>query len=315
MKHTEHEHDIVVFMFIFAFFANYYYALKVNTRTEEFNDILFAWNDGVYRPMDWRPKRRDSKMKLDPYRILVSEIMLQQTQVDRVRTKFAAFIKRFPDAETLAAAPLADVLKLWSGLGYNRRAKFLHQAAKSVVADHQGKFPRDFLALQKLPGIGRSTAAAIMAFAWNEPYPMIDTNLRRIIVRAFYGGIIPTDAELFDLAQSMIPPGRGRAWNYAMLDLGAMVCTARRHSALCPMFDFHGDVEDFVYKKPQSKFKGSKRSYRGALLSALVSEKSISRTRAERFFADTPYDGESAIDELIKEGLIMQKNKNIMLAQ
>lgn len=265
--------------------------------------------------MAWRPLRRDSKKTLDPYRILVSEIMLQQTQVERVRTKFAEFLERFPDVQTLARAPLADVLRLWSGLGYNRRAKYLHQTAKSVVREFDGKFPRDFLLLQTLPGIGRSTAAAIMAFAWNESCPMIDTNLRRILVRTFFDGKIPSDAVLFDFAQQMIPEGRGRAWNYAMLDLGAMVCTARRHSDDCPMFDFHGDVGDFVYKKPQSKFKGSKRSYRGALLKKLVQAKTLTLAEAENFFAGTPYDGKEAVNELIREGILTLKNKKITLAE
>ncbi len=265
--------------------------------------------------MDWRPKKREFKGKLDPYRILVSEIMLQQTQVDRVREKFAAFIERFPDVHTLATAPLSSVLVLWSGLGYNRRAKYLHLAARAVVDEHGGIFPRDFNALQRLPGIGASTAAAIMAFAWNDPYPMIDTNLRRILVRAFFDGRIPSDRELFAFATSMIPKGRGRAWNYAMLDLGAMVCTARRHSPACPMFDFHGEVEDFVYKKPQSKFKGSKRSYRGALLKMLVRDHTCSRARAEAVFHDTPYSGKEAVDELIREGILIAKNKKITLAE
>lgn len=265
--------------------------------------------------MDWRPKSRDAKKALDPYRILVSEIMLQQTQVDRVRTKFAEFITRFPDVYALARAPLSDVLRLWSGLGYNRRAKYLHQAAKAVVREHEGKFPRDFLLLQTLPGIGRSTAAAIMSFAWNESYPMIDTNLRRILVRAFFSGKIPSDKELFDFAKKMIPRGRGRAWNYAMLDLGAMVCTARRHSVDCPMFDFHGDVDDFIYKKPQAKFKGSKRSYRGALLKVLVKAKTLSLREAESIFAGSPYDGKVAVQELVSEGMLCLQNKTITLPE
>jgi A/G-specific adenine glycosylase len=154
-----------------------------------------------------------------------------------------------------------------------------------------------------------------MAFAWNEPYPMIDTNLRRILVRSFFDGRIPSDATLFDFAKEMIPEGRGRAWNYAMLDLGAMVCTARHHSDECPMFDFHGEVGDFVYKKPQSKFKGSKRSYRGALLKALVAKGPLLRKQAEQFFAATPYNGKAAIDELVQEGILSIKNKKITLAE
>ena len=287
----------------------------MDRRATEFNDVLFSWSDESYRVMDWRPKHRDTKKMLNPYKILVSELMLQQTQVERVRAKYKAFLKRFPRVDTLAEAPLSEVLKLWSGLGYNRRAKYLHQAAKQVVHDYNGKFPRDFVSLQLLPGIGRSTAAAIMAFAWNEPYAMIDTNLRRILTRSFFNGQIPSDAVLLEFAISIIPSGRGRAWNYAMLDLGAMVCTARRHRDACPMFDFHGDVSDFVYKKPQTKFKGSKRSCRGALLRELVKRGKLSCIDAENFFTEAGYDGKQSVDELIAEGMIIKSKTKITLAE
>jgi A/G-specific adenine glycosylase len=223
------------------------------------------------------------------------------------------FMEKFPDVNTLANASLGDVLRIWSGLGYNRRAKHLHAAAKIITREYEGKFPHDFLELQKLPGIGRSTAAAVMAFAWNESYPMIDTNVRRILVRCFYKDYFPTDSELFEFAQKMIPPGRGRAWNYAMLDIGATACTARRHAATCPLIDLHGEVDDFVYKKPQTKFKGSKRSYRGKLLKTLAVTARMSRVEAEALFDGTPHDGAAVIDELVREGLLREVKKHIML--
>lgn len=285
----------------------------MNKRIDEFNETLFAWSDENWFPMDWRTAKRDQKKGLEPYRVLVSEVMLQQTYVARVKEKYVEFLARFPDVETLARAPLGDVLKLWSGLGYNRRAKFLHDCAKAVVANYKGKFPRDFKELQKLPGIGISTAAAIMAFAHNESYPMIDTNVRRVLARAFFDNNPPSDKELLAFAQSMIPEGRGRAWNYAMLDLAREVCTARNHKDACPLFDLHGEVGDFVYKKPQSKFKGSKRSYRAALVRTLVNGEKLSRAQAEEFFAGTEYDGKSAVDELVAEGLIAQNKNSITL--
>lgn len=283
----------------------------MQNRIDEFNETLFAWSDENWFPMDWRTKKRDQAKGLDPYRVLVSEVMLQQTYVARVKEKFKEFVERFPDVDSLAAAPLGDVLRLWSGLGYNRRAKFLHDCAKSVVVNYEGKFPRDFKELQKLPGVGISTAAAIMAFAHNESYPMIDTNVRRVLARTFFDGKPPSDKELLAFAVEIIPGGRGRAWNYAMLDLAREVCTARDHKESCPLFDLHGEVGDFVYKKPQSKFKGSKRSYRAALVRALVKGEKLTRENAEGFFKETPYDGRLAVDELISEGLIAQK-KNII---
>lgn len=285
----------------------------MNKRISEFNEILFAWSDENWFPMDWRTTKRDQKKGLEPYRVLVSEVMLQQTYVARVKEKYVEFLTRFPDVETLAQATLGEVLKLWSGLGYNRRAKFLHDCAKAVVANYDGEFPRDFKELQKLPGIGISTAAAIMAFAHNESYPMIDTNVRRVLARSFFDNVPPSDKELLSFAQSIIPEGRGRAWNYAMLDLAREVCTARNHKDSCPLFDLHGEVGDFVYKKPQSKFKGSKRSYRAALVRALVNGEKLSRAKAEEFFSGTEYDGKAAVDELIAEGLIAQNKNSITL--
>lgn len=218
----------------------------------------------------------------NPYRILVSEIMLQQTQVDRVRTKYVEFLKKFPNVQTLAEASLGDVLRVWSGLGYNRRAKYLHECAKRVVEEHRGKFPADIPTLMTLPGIGISTSAALMAFAFDHDEPMIDTNIRRILTRVFFTRnmsrsgldmLRPSDGGMYVFAKGLIPKGKGREWNYAMLDLGAMLCTAWRHSDECPMQKLHGKVDDFVYKKPQKKFANSDRYYRGRILATLIKGK------------------------------------------
>ena len=246
--------------------------LVVNKRkVAEFNKKLFAWHKKHYRPMAWRDTH-------DPYRILVSEVMLQQTQVSRVIEKYPAFLKKFPTTTKLARAPLRDVLILWSGLGYNRRAKYLQLCAKEVVAKHGAKFPDTFDALVKLSGIGISTAGALLAFSFSHDTPMIDTNIRRILVRVFFKKKIPTDKELYAFASSIIPKGKGREWNYAMLDLGATLCTARNHSDECPLSRLHGKVGDFVYKKPQKKFAGSDRLYRGKILKLLTEMGSVSHT-------------------------------------
>ncbi len=273
-----------------------------STKIAEFNRTLFAWHKKNYRDMAWRGTR-------DPYRILVSEIMLQQTQVARVREKYAEFLKKFPTAKKLAAAPLGEVLKAWSGLGYNRRAKFLHNCAKEVVAKHGGKFPDTFEELVELPGIGISTAGALLAFSFGEETPMIDTNIRRILVRVFFKKNIPSDKELYAFASSIIPKGKGREWNYAMLDLGATLCTARNHSAYdsdCPLQKLHGKVGDFIYKKPQKKFAGSDRFYRGKLLRTLT----LGRVRVEsvpKLLELKKTESIKIVKKLISEKLVEKK--------
>lgn len=268
-----------------------------------FNKTLFAWHKKGYRDMPWRDTR-------DPYHILVSEIMLQQTQVDRVRTKYAEFLKKFPAVRVLAKAPLGEVLRIWSGLGYNRRAKYLHECAKQVVALHNGKFPKTYDELVLLPGIGMSTAGALLAFAYDNETPMIDTNIRRILVRVFLSlktgeKKIPRDKELYVFAQSLIPKGKGRMWNYAMLDLGATLCTARNHSDECPFIKLHGKVGDFVYKKPQKKFNNSRRYYRGQILKLLSSQGSLRQDTLPELLGKTAEEVSGILSDLVKEHLIL----------
>ena len=274
-------------------------------KKRQFTKTLFAWHKKHYREMAWRDTR-------DPYRILVSEIMLQQTQVERVRTKYAEFVKKFPNVRALARAPLGDVLRVWSGLGYNRRAKFLHECAKRVMDAHAGKFPEDAVALRTLPGIGISTSAALLAFAYDHDVPMIDTNIRRILVRVFFPTRIPSDKELYEFASALIPKGKGRMWNYAMLDVGATRCTARSHAADCPLQKLHGEVNDFVYKTPQKKFAHSDRYYRGRILAQLVEAPAT----GAKLRALLPHETKrltELIDELVQEKLIVKKRNTYLL--
>jgi len=174
--------------------------------------VLLAWYARVRRPLPWRETR-------DPYALLVSEVMLQQTQAARVVPYFEAFLARFPDPAALAAAPVRDVLAAWSGLGYNRRALALQAAAREVAA--RG-WPDD---LTVLPGVGPYTAAAVAAFAWGAPRAAVDVNAKRVIER--WDGRRRTPRALAERAAALLPPGEVATWNQAMMELGATVCTAR----------------------------------------------------------------------------------------
>ncbi len=196
----------------------------------------------------------------DAYKIAVSEIMLQQTQVARVIEKYQEFLKKFPTLRALAKAPLSDVLRIWSGLGYNRRAKFLHQMAQSIVRDHKGKFPTTYEALKSLPGIGPYTAGAIYAFAYNKPFPVIETNIRTVYIHHFFPKKDKVlDIDLMKIIEKTLDQKNPREWYWALMDYGShlkqtgnKVHRASKH-----------------YTK-QSKFEGSKRQIRGAIMRELL---------------------------------------------
>jgi len=178
----------------------------------------------------------------DPYRVWLSEVMLQQTQVATVIGYYARFLDRFPTVQALAAAPLDEVLALWSGLGYYSRARNLHRAAQAVVAEHGGRFPATAAALQALPGIGRSTAAAIAAFCHGERVAILDGNVKRVLARAmgFDGDLsrAPETARLWALAESLLPAQGIEAYTQGLMDLGAGVCLARKpRCEACPLSD------------------------------------------------------------------------------
>lgn len=205
--------------------------------------------------LPWRVQRT-------PYRTLVSEFMLAQTQVERVVPKFEAFVARFGDFASLASASTADVLRQWRGLGYNSRAVRLQRLAKIVVERYGGALPQDTSSLQSLPGVGRYTAAAIRAFAFNIDDAPVDTNIGRILER------LGTDAP----AQELIPTGRAHDWNSALMDLGATICTARAPKCLlCPLrFDCAFQID---FKPPSgaksTPFKSTVRYARGRIVDRL----------------------------------------------
>ena len=206
---------------------------------QDFSAALIHWQDRHGRhDLPWQNTR-------DAYRVWLSEIMLQQTQVATVIPYYRRFLARFPDVTALAQAPLDAVLELWSGLGYYARARNLHRCAQSVVADHCGRFPQTVPALAELPGIGRSTAAAICAFAFGTRAAILDGNVKRVLARRFLveglPGAAPTERVLWELAESLLPQRRIEAYTQALMDLGATLCTRRRPRCdACPLFETCG---------------------------------------------------------------------------
>jgi A/G-specific adenine glycosylase len=234
-----------------------------------FRSALDAWAATLPRDLPWRTTR-------DPWAVLVSETMLQQTQVARVVPKYHAFLARFPDPAACAAAPAGAVVALWSGLGYNRRAVQLHGAARAVVEHHGGVVPGDLEALLALPGVGPYTARAVLAFAHERDVAVLDTNVARVVARRLGRRLTLREAQ--SEADALVAPGRGWWWNQAMLDLGALVCRKRAPRCDdCPVravCAWQGSGPDpalgsAAVGAPQSRFAGSDREGRGRLVDAL----------------------------------------------
>lgn len=259
--------------------------------------------------MAWRQPEPDGSF--DPYKILVSEVMLQQTQVQRVTPKYHAFLSSFPSIRSLAAAELGEVLSAWSGLGYNRRAKFLWQAARHIVDGNNGVFPRTGDKLIKLPGIGRNTAGAILAYAYNQPQVFIETNIRTVLIHHFFQDQTSvTDKELEQLLVEIlqqirmpaddIPVFSPREFYWAMMDYGSFlkqtIGNLSRVSA--------------SYAR-QSTFEGSRRQIRGQVI-RLLTERPYAYQELVTVLADER--AAEIIAALEQEGLIKLNNNNVSLA-
>ncbi len=265
---------------------------------KDFKKSIWDFYATQKRDMPWRHPAADGSF--DPYAIWISEIMLQQTQVGRVIPKFTSFMQHFPTVQALAAAPLSDVLRLWSGLGYNRRAKFIHQAAKYVMQERNGDFPRTLDELVQLPGIGVNTAGAIMAYAYNQPVVFIETNIRSVLICHFFPSVDKVaEADLRRLALEALDTGRPREWYWALMDYGAhLKATAGNHARRAA-----------VYSR-QSAFHGSVRQVRGQVLRRLL-QGPASR---KQLSADIPDDRLSdVLDRLVQEALICWTDGNYSL--
>lgn len=244
---------------------------------QKFQKIIWAHYEKNKRSFPWRKTR-------DPYKILVSEIMLQQTQAPRVVPKYESFLEKFPTTKVLAAAPLKDVLSEWQGLGYNRRAIYLKRTAEIIEKEYDGKFPRDFKTLCSLPGIGPATAGDLMAFTWNEPTIVIETNIRSVFIHFFFsdeerkGKRLATaqvdkveapkvsDKEILPLIEKTLDKKNPREWYSALFDYGAYLKETSNPSLRS------------AHHVKQGSFVGSYRQKRAAVLRELLKK---SQTKAE----------------------------------
>jgi A/G-specific adenine glycosylase len=241
----------------------------------------------------------------NPYHIVVSEVMLQQTQTDRVVEKYCAFIKVLSTFDALAIIDFAELLGLWSGLGYNRRALYLQSLACTVVEQHGGILPDDPEILVELPGIGKATAASITAFAFNKPTVFIETNIRAVFIHEFFSGRGDVhDREIMPLVAATVDQQNPREWYYALMDYGVMLKKKYKNPS-----------RRSVHHTQQSRFEGSERQIRGMILRVLLEQQLLAR---EDFYVRIPRDPERIdknLDALCSEGFLMQHGELYSLAQ
>lgn len=262
-----------------------------------FQHIIYNHYSRISRNFPWRETR-------NPYRILVSEIMLQQTPIERVVDKYKLFIKTFPNFRSLSEASLAEVLKVWQGLGYNRRAMALKKISEIVTKTYHNKLPTSQHELLKLPGIGPYSAAAITAFAFNEPSVFIETNIRRVFIHFFFPKTnAVADTKLFPLVEKTLDRNDPRSWYYALMDYGVMlgksVPNPNRRSA--------------HYQK-QSRFDGSNRQIRGMILQALVNMNGITERQLMTTLNTDKKRVRKNLEQLEQEGFLKKQGKRFRIA-
>jgi len=248
-----------------------------------FQDKIMKW---------WRENARDLPWRKEPnpYHVLVSEIMLQQTQVNRVIPKYHEFLQEFPTIEDLAVAETKHLLVVWSGLGYNRRALWLREAASEIVK--RGEFPRDEKELRKLKGIGDYTSRSIMIFAFNEDVAAVDTNIRRVFIASDFAEENMSPKDVQSIAERLLLRGRSRDWHNALMDYGAQVLTS--------------NVTGIAPLTRQPCFRGSSREIRGAIIKVLTANDRLTLNQlvASLEVECGMHDVETIVDQLISEGLV-----------
>ncbi|MEY4339668.1 MAG: A/G-specific adenine glycosylase [Actinomycetota bacterium] len=262
---------------------------------------VLTWGLPRLRDLPWRNTR-------DPWAVLVSEVMLQQTQVNRVLPKWESFMDAFPTTTACAEAALGDVLRVWQGLGYPRRARNLHSAA--VTVEQLGAFPDTLDGLLALPGVGAYTARAVLAFAYERDAAVVDTNIARVLARFAGRRLTPKEAQA--AADAAVPTGHGWEWNQCLMDLGALVCRPTPSCAECPLrrrCAWKGKGPDPAIgsagvSRAQAPFEGSDRQARGRLLRA-VAEASVRRVDAASLMAVAPDRADRLVAALVADGLLV----------
>jgi A/G-specific adenine glycosylase len=275
------------------------------------HESIFTWITPRLRQLPWRDTR-------DPWHVLVSEVMLQQTGVSRALPKWEMFIDAFPTPQQCADAPLGDVLRLWQGLGYPRRAKNLQAAAGVIVAQHNGVVPNTLDELLALPGVGPYTARALLAFAFEDDAAVVDTNIARVLAR-FHGRTLKArDAQ--KLADDWVPQGEAWLWNQALMDLGATVCRPQPMCDECPLnkqCSWCGNGTDpsvgsAGVSVAQAKFAGSDRQARGRLIKQL-GECAVPIHAVPEIIDRSAEIAMRLVNDLISDGLIVRDNDELML--
>ena len=299
-------------------------------KVKTLHERILRWYHKHQREMQWRTTK-------DPYEILLSEIMLQQTQVSRVQEKLPVFLKKFRNVHALAKASRADVIHAWQGMGYNNRAVQLHEMANVIVDEYRGRIPSDIVCLQKLPGIGPYTSHAVACFAFRKNVPLVDVNIRRVLSRLLWRmknrGEVRGENELWNVAARALP-GSAYAWNQALMDLGATICTSNNPSCtMCPVNDvcssqhlgnkIHSRLREKGRKKLEPSYGGTpQRIWRGRVVEALRNVNgrgSISIMQIGKIIKPTFTSSEltwlsDLIANLEHDGIVDRLNKQVRLS-
>lgn len=263
----------------------------------KFKREVWGYYRSYKRDLPWRRTR-------DPYKILVSEVMLQQTQVERVLAKYRAFLRKFPTVHALRKAPLSRVLRAWQGLGYNRRALMLKKTAEAVVREYKGRLPREPELLRELPGVGAASAGAVAAFAFGNATPFVETNIRRAFIHYFFPKKQKvSDKEVLELAERALDRKNPREWHWALMDYGSYL--GRHYGSR----DNPNKKSSSYHKQPP--FRGSNRELRGKIIRFLIGKGAATDSAVARHVVRSLTRVQRVLSELEKEGFILRKGKKL----
>jgi A/G-specific adenine glycosylase len=262
-----------------------------------FQNAIYRFYSTHRRKLPWRATR-------NPYHILVSELMLQQTRVERVLDRYGRFIERFPDFTSLARAPLRAVLDEWRGMGYNRRALALKRIAERVVEEYGGRLPRRAEELEGFPGIGRATASAIVTFAFNKPSVFVETNIRTVFINFFFRRRrVVRDEEILARIEETLDRKRARKWYWALMDYGTMLKKRRGNLS-----------RRSAHYRRQPPFQGSRRQMRGRIIREIVQRPALSESEVGRMLGVDRGEVREILSALEKDGLVQRRGRRITVS-